>query len=130
MQVGESALIAMAMIKAEVPPTDAALNACLSKVRARFTSSGFSPERSGGPDIFEAAVVAMALANLDAVARGANLEAIARFLVGRQNANGSWDYSHRSAGDASISQYAILGLWEADNAGAHVPPGVWNCAAR
>jgi hypothetical protein len=48
MQVGESALIAMALLKAEVPLTDAALNACLSKVRARFTSSGFSPERSGG----------------------------------------------------------------------------------
>jgi uncharacterized protein YfaS (alpha-2-macroglobulin family) len=72
----------------------------------------------------------MALANLVAEARGADLEAIARFLVSRQNANGSWDYSHRSAGDASISQYAILGLWEADNAGEHVPPEVWDRAAR
>src|SRR5205085_10139855 len=77
-----------------------------------------------------AAVVALALANLDAEARRGHLESIARFLVGRQNPNGSWDYSFRTAGDTSISQYAVLGLWEAENGGARVPPEVWDRAAR
>src|SRR6185437_5922375 len=44
--------------------------------------------------------------------------------------NGSWDYSGRTAGDTSISQYAVLGLWEADNGGARVSPLVWDRAAQ
>src|SRR4051794_30006711 len=69
--VGESALIALAMLKAEVPMSDPALAGCLAKVRTRFLSTGYSPERGGGPDIYEAAVVSMALANLDAETRRA-----------------------------------------------------------
>ena len=47
----------------------------------------------------------------------------------RQNANGSWDYVGRNQGDTSISQYAVLGLWEAENAGANVAPAIWDRAA-
>ena len=47
---------------------------------------------------------------------------IAAYLISRQNGNGSWDYSDRNQGDTSISQYAVLGLWEAENAGVDVPP--------
>ena len=39
-----------------------------------------------------------------------------------QNANGSWDYSGRSNGDTSITQYAVLGLWEAENCRRRRPP--------
>ncbi len=126
---GETALIALAMLKAEIPPTDPTLAACINKIRSRFLSAGYSPERQGGTDIYEAAVVAMALSNLDAESRRAELSAVGRFLVSRQNANGSWDYNARPMGDTSISQYAVLGLWEAENAGADIPPAVWDRAA-
>jgi hypothetical protein len=129
-QVGETALTALALIKADVPQNDPAVVACLNKLRSRFSATGYQPERSGGPDIYEAGVVAMALANADASSYRSEIAAIARFLIGRQNANGSWDYVGRSFGDTSISQYAVLGLWEADNAGARVPPDVWDRAAR
>ncbi len=71
----------------------------------------------------------MFLANLDATQHRAQIEAIARHILSRQNNNGSWDYDHRSAGDTSISQYALLGLWEAENAGVQIPPSVWDRAA-
>ena len=54
---------------------------------------------------------------------------LATYLLGRQNANGSWDYNGRPHGDTSISQYAILGLWEAENAGIDIPPSAWDRAA-
>ena len=54
---------------------------------------------------------------------------VATYLIGRQNANGSWDYTSRTHGDTSISQYALLGLWECENAGFEVPPSVWDKAA-
>jgi uncharacterized protein YfaS (alpha-2-macroglobulin family) len=71
----------------------------------------------------------MALSNLDAQGNLRYLGMIATYLTGRQNSNGSWDYNGRNHGDSSISQYAVLGLWEAENAGVSVTPAVWDRAA-
>lgn len=128
-QVGETALTALAMLKAEVPPGDPTLAACVAKLRTRLVSGVYQPERQGGHAVYEAAAVALALANLEPESRRAELDAVARYLIGQQNANGSWDYNGRPHGDTSISQYAVLGLWEAENAGVEVPPETWDRAA-
>jgi len=129
-QAGESAMIALAMIKADIPLDDPAITACFKKIRERFTSFGFQPERSGGSEVYEAGVIAMALANLDAESRRSDINQVARYLMGLQKPNGSWDYTTRTNGDTSISQYAILGLWEAENAGVRIPPSLWDRAAQ
>lgn len=126
---GEMGLAVLALLKSDLPATDPTIVACLDKLRLRFSSDGYHAERSGGPDIYEAAVVAMALANLNAEARRTEIAALAQYLTSRQKANGSWDYDGRTFGDTSISQYAVLGLWEASNAGAEVSPGVFDRAA-
>ena len=122
-------MVALAMIKADIPKTDPVLAACLAKIQRRFTSSGYLPEKTGGQDIYEAAVVAMALSNLDSDEYRGDINLVATYLIGLQKANGSWDYVQRSHGDSSISQYALLGLWECENAGFNVPPSVWDRAA-
>lgn len=122
---GESGMMALAMIKAEVPATDPALAECLKKVRSRFTTSEYFPERTGGQGPYEAGVSAMALANLDPIGNRPFLQMIVNYLLANQNANGSWDYKGRTAGDTSITQYAVLALWEAESAGVRVPPHVW-----
>jgi hypothetical protein len=129
-QVGETAMIALALIKADTPKTDPVLSSCIATILKRFTSSGYNPQRRGGHDVYEAAVVAMALANLDGADYGGPLGLVAAYLQGRQNANGSWDYTSRTHGDCSISQYAVLGLWECQNAGVDIPPSVWDRAAK
>jgi hypothetical protein len=126
---GESAMIALALLKAEVPPSDPALAACIARFERCFTDDGFNPERRDGTGVYEAAAGAMALSNLDAAGSNRYLGMIANYLMGRQNANGSWDYHARSAGDTSISQYAVLGLWEAENAGIRINPAAWDRAA-
>lgn len=123
---GESALAALAMLKAEVPRNDAAVAACFARIDARFNGSVYRPERSGGTEIYEAGIVIMALATLDANGRKAQISAAAQYIIGQQRANGSWDYSGRDQGDCSISQYAALGLWEAENAGVLIPGRVWD----
>ena len=40
---GESAMIALALIKAEVPHTDPVLQGCMQKLQARFTSTATRP---------------------------------------------------------------------------------------
>jgi hypothetical protein len=126
---GEMALAVLALLKADLPASDPTIAECLGKLQARFSSAGYQPDRSGGADVYEAAVVALALANLDAEPRRSEIAALAQYLMSRQKPNGSWDYDHRTHGDTSISQYAVLGLWEAGNAGADVPPGVFDRAA-
>jgi hypothetical protein len=128
-QVGETAMIALALLKADVPATDPVVAGCLATIQKRFTASGYSPQRIGGHDVYEAAVVAMALANLEGDAHRGEIGLLGSYLIGRQNANGSWDYIGRSHGDCSISQYALLGLWECENSGVDIPPEVWDRAA-
>jgi hypothetical protein len=135
LQAGEAALAGLALVKAEVPATDPGLVACLEVVNGRFAGSAFSPQLgagqggAGGPAIYEAAVIALFYANLDPVAHRPRIEAVARYIQSGQRANGCWDYNGRTDGDTSISQYAVLGLWEAENAGVRIPPQVWDRAA-
>ena len=128
-QSGESAMIALGLLKAEVPPTDPAVVGCLARCRSRFTESGYIPELTDGRGVYEAAAVTLAMVNQDPAENLAWIRILAGYLIGAQKPNGSWDYSHRSAGDTSISQYAVLGLWEAENAGVTIPPVVWDRAA-
>ena len=128
-RIGETAIAALALIKAEVPPNDPGLSKLIARLRSRITSEGYWPDRTGGHDIYEAACVALALANLDADTRRGELDVIAKYMISHQNANGSWDYTGRTQGDTSISQYGVLGLWECENGGAEIPPEVWDRCA-
>lgn len=126
---GETAMIALGLLKAEVPTSDPALAACLEKIQRRFTSGGYTPEQSN-IEVYEAGAVALALSNVPSAERGNMLETVGAFLIGKQKPNGSWSYPYHSTGDTSITQYAILGLWECENSGVSVPPSVWDRAAR
>jgi hypothetical protein len=126
---GESAMIALGLMKADVPSSHPAVQSCLTRVRNRFTTSSYEPEYRDGHGNYEAAAAVMALATENVESNRGLIGLIASYLIGHQNANGSWDYVHRTQGDTSISQYAVLGLWEAENAGADVPPSTWDRAA-
>jgi hypothetical protein len=129
-RVGESAMIALGLMKAEVPHSDPAVQSCMSRIRNRFTTGGsYTPEMPAGSGTYEAAASVLALATEDAVENRGLIASITSYLIGHQNGNGSWDYVNRSAGDTSISQYAVLGLWESENVGIDVAPSVWDRAA-
>jgi hypothetical protein len=128
-QAGEAAMIALALLKADVPKTDPTVAALVAQLQKQFTGSGYQSLRRGGHDIYESSVVAMVLSNLDGEEHRGELGMIATYIRGRQNPNGSWDYTGRPHGDSSISQFALLGLWECDNAGVDIPPAVWDRAA-
>jgi hypothetical protein len=127
---GQSAMVALALMKAEVPHNDRTVQACMSRLRARFDTDGsYSPSMGHGSGTYEAAATLMALATEDAEQNRNLIAVVANYIASHQNANGSWDYVNRSAGDTSISQYAVLGLWEAENLGVDVSPSVWDRAA-
>jgi hypothetical protein len=56
----------------------------------------------------------------------AQLKACAEWLIAAQNDTGMWSYGKRDGrGDNSNTQFALLGLHEANNAGVAVPKEVW-----
>ena len=82
---------------------------------------------------YEAGVDAMLLEAVDPEAYRRQLQMIASYLIGSQNANGAWFYVYDNQpgyGDTSITQYALLGLWAASRAGIDVPTEVWEKSAR
>ena len=132
-QPGEAALAALAMIESGVPASDPGLSAFLGTILARFNgTTTYAPQRTGGRETYEIALVAMVLANLDPKAYREHIQNLADQLIASQNSHGAWDYSNRqSQGDTSMSQYAVLGLWMAGEQGnATIPPQVWDRAAR
>ena len=129
-QAGETALIALALLKSDVPPSDPTVVKCIERLRTQLSSGGFEPQRRAGADIYEAVVIALAFGFLGPEVSRGDLATLSQFILSRQNANGSWDYSGRTAGDISISQYAVLGLWEAELAGVEIPPSAWDRAAQ
>jgi len=123
---GENALVAMALLKTGVAHQFPEIKAAIERITKRTSSGEYKP---GTHYVYEAGVSLMALANADPVAYKSQIGVIAKFLIEVQQPNGSWDYPNPTNGDTSISQYAILGLWEAQRAGVRVPKRVWDKAA-
>jgi len=136
-QVGELSLSinALAKIRSKYPdlvvPEDPVLKELVEALRARCLPK-FQPTRQGGHDNYEAGCAAMALAAVDRTAYAAELRSIADYLLKKQLLNGAWSYDGGApGGDTSMTQYALLGLWEANNAGGGpVPKEAWDRAAK
>lgn len=127
---GEAAIAALALSKAGRKPGDQGLDACVAKIKGRFDGTQYSPMLSDGPANYEAACALMALAAINPIGYRPEIQAIANYLLSHQKGGGGWDYPNRAAGDTSMTQYAILALWEAENAGVEISPEVWDKAAN
>ena len=114
---GQSAMIALALMKAEVPHNDPTVQSCMSPVRKRFGTGGeYSPRWAMAPALTRLRASIMALATEDPEAnRGLIATDRQLHCQPSERATARGITSGRSAGDTSISQYAVLGLWEAEN---------------
>lgn len=110
------------------PLVTTALNETVAKCGSSYTPF------EGRESIYEAGVDMMILKIAD---QGTGeympqMETITKYLLERQEAHGGWDYtsgSERTAGDTSMTQYALLGLLTAKKAGIEVPQEAWDKAA-
>jgi hypothetical protein len=124
----KSALVALALLKAGEPPNSTELSVILPRLAGRVVDGEFKP---GANHYYDAGVTLMALANANREKYKPEIEAIANYIIAGQRPEGDWDYPTRpTTGDTSISQYAILGLWEAARSGVRVPKSVWDKAAN
>jgi hypothetical protein len=127
---GELALATLALAKTGTAVEDPRFAELVEDLVQATSGGEYAPAARGGPDNYEAAVVLMALAAVDPKRHRPNIELVARYLMKKQKPDGAWDYDGGVTGDTSMTQYGILGLWEAANAGVAVPKDVWERAAR
>ncbi|MBL9092138.1 MAG: HEAT repeat domain-containing protein [Planctomycetaceae bacterium] len=70
------------------------------------------------------------LTELDSTQYRADIDQVVRALLSRQKPHGGWGYPHAEAGDTSMTQYAIYGLWSAEQYRIRVEERVWNDGMR
>jgi hypothetical protein len=126
---GIASLAAMALLKTGVPADAPVIQAVIKKITSRIVDAKFTPSNAHD-HIYESGVSLMALANADAKKYLPQIQNIADYILSHQGPQGDWDYLQRTTGDTSISQYALLGLWEASRCGVDVPIRVWDKAAQ
>ncbi len=79
---------------------------------------------------YEYSLAAMALSAVDAKAHRRPIEKIAQWLQSHQGKDGTWNYSGKGGGDNSNTQFAILGLRAAQDAGIRIRPEVLRRSLR
>lgn len=129
---GKSSLVAMTLLKAGTPADSPEVKPLIEGIQGCISGGTYKPVAEH-ENIYEAGVSLMALANADPEKYKPEIEAIARYIMENQNVDGDWDYplnGGKGFGDTSISQYGMLGLWEASRSGVEIPVNVWDNAAQ
>ncbi len=116
---GPTALALVALQNAGVSSDDPAIRRglhALRGVRNRYT--------------YVVALKAMAMAMAEPEVFRDDIQAAADFLIEAQLSNGAWTYgiSRAGSGDHSNTQFALLGLHAASQAGIKIPSGIWRAA--
>jgi hypothetical protein len=70
------------------------------------------------------------LTELDPVKYRPEIDGLVNLLLARQKTHGGWGYPTSQAGDTSMTQYAVFGLWSASKAGVEVDEQVWISATN
>lgn len=115
---GETTLVTLALLQAGEPATSPSLQAALEHV-----------SRHENDHVYIVALKIMALTKADPEKYRRVLESATHWLIQAQLPNGLWTYDQtRQRFDHSNTQFALLGLHAAAQAGIDIPPRVWKRA--
>lgn len=134
-RTGAWALIGLAFLKSHRPADHPLLVRAADEIRRRIPPSGRPQDFPIGTwDIYSTGLSLIFLCSYDPVRYRSDIQAILGYLAFRQKPHGGWGYPagspHELTGDTSMTQYAVLGCWEAVQAGIPVPGEVLNKAAE
>ncbi|HAH47002.1 MAG TPA: hypothetical protein DCM07_19545 [Planctomycetaceae bacterium] len=132
---GLNAFVAYTLLKAGEPPDSPFIQRCVKNFLVDHNQKNAEGEivyKPGGDFNYCAGVQLMVLEAVDPKKYYTEIRSTVDFLIRTQHSTGSWYYPGDTPhnGDTSITQYAVLGLWAAERAGAQIPTDVWDKAAR
>jgi hypothetical protein len=130
-RMGGKALMGLTMVKAGRDREDPVIKAGVEAVK-RACANGPDNQNDG---IYDTGIAIMFLVALDPSEFNAEIDCMVKSLHRRQKKEGAWGYpeghQHGESCDTSMTQYAVLGLWEAqEQAGVPTPPEVWDRCAE
>ncbi len=115
---GGQALVGMALLKHGAEPTHPKVVEAVEAIQENVKAND---PRLVSFDIYSTGICAIFLIELDPGIYATEIQCLIDSLVLRQKEHGGWGYSHLSTGDSSMTQYGVLCLWEATQAGFKVP---------
>jgi Prenyltransferase and squalene oxidase repeat len=112
-------VIALALLKAGQPKDHPRIQTAISQI----TSVANSSVRYG--ELYSVGLSLIFLIEHDPVAHRPTINKLIEYLLSVQKKEGGWGYPEKPTGDTSMTQYAVLGLWVANEAGFSVPIERW-----
>ena len=116
---GAQSLVGIALLKHGAHPSHPRIVYAASAVQKGINRRG--EEGSISFDIYSTSLAIIFLVTLDPDRYRSEINALLTSLQSRQKSHGGWGYPNLKTGDTSMTQNAVLGLWEAQKAGFQVP---------
>jgi hypothetical protein len=121
LRLGGKALIGLAIYKATGETRHPQIIKKIGEIRTIIADD----KQLNAQDVYSLGIAIIFLANIDAKEYQADIQRLLAALIARQKPHGGWGYPHLETGDTSMTQYAVLGLWEADRQGYKTPVEAW-----
>jgi hypothetical protein len=122
-RVGAQALIGLALLTNGAKPDHARVEQAVARIQKALVSRDVT-KANPELDIYSTGLSILFLVKLDKHRVGAHrgeIEHLLQYLRARQKRHGGWGYPERDTGDTSMTQYGVLSLWAARQAGFDVP---------
>jgi HEAT repeats len=131
---GRAGIAALGLLKSGTSPDDPAIEKIIdTRLLPKFQSDGTFHSSVGTDQYYEAGVDLMVYLNSHPEAHEKEITTLVKLLLEAQHEEGYWTYPPQwragDRGDTSITQYALLGLWDAQRHGINVPIAVFERAA-
>jgi hypothetical protein len=129
-RLGGKAVGALALYKAKVKPSHPKIQGVVEEIKAHASEMAAKDPKIAYPatTIYAVSLEIILLAELDAQKYRSDIQKLMGYLLALQKPHGGWGYAATPAGDTSMTQYALLSLWEAARGGIESPVEVWERA--
>ncbi|NQU26057.1 MAG: HEAT repeat domain-containing protein [Candidatus Nealsonbacteria bacterium] len=119
-RIGAKALIALALLKNGAKRNDPIIQDAVKAIQKKL--GALDPEKVTFEKLYSPGLAVILLVSLDPSLYEQEIQCLLDFFQSQQKPHGGWGYPERTAGDTSMTQYAVLGAWEAIRAGFKIPP--------
>lgn len=117
-RLGAQALIGLVMLKRGLPASHPKVQAAAAAVQRQVQVGVEQLKRT---DVYTLGLTTIFLVTLDPEQYRSEIVTLLRTLEAVQKPHGGFGYPEKPTGDTSMTQYVVLALWEAHEAGIDVP---------
>jgi hypothetical protein len=126
-RIGARAIAALALVKNNVPLDHPKIQEAVRSIRTGITDGSL---KSGPESLYSLGMSIIFLCNADPEQYRRDIEKLLEIQAQTQKAEGGWGYENVPNGDTSMTQYAVLSMWEAQEAGFDIPTERWEKVAN